>query len=409
MSKIWIFNFTDPPPQYSSNHKRRHESLAYELLHLGNDVHWILDSFSHAHKAHFKLPTKESNIEIDTTLVRSIGYKKNISLRRIIHNYFLSISSVYIFFKKMISEGRPNKVLVSFPPIEVSFALVLICKLFGISIVLDYRDLHPDIFPMTARSKISKSIISLFIFPYTLMVRWSLRNASKVFTTSPGTSNYLFNKYRLKIVPSSYYHYFQSELLETSDTKLNPIKDTIINYKKDFSNSRIFSYCGTLSRRLDLLNFIEVFKDIDDKSNILFICGSGDMFNILKQASKGQKNIFVKEQISREDVSDIYKISDFGILPYPADLDFQLAPPTKLAEILYHNLSIISSESTYVQKYFSKKINAKFYKFDNYTSLFSVIDKMSHDKFVNKNANHNLYNQHFNIDQLETMVEEILK
>ena len=77
MSKIWIFNFTDPPPQYSSNHKRRHESLAYELLHLGNDVHWILDSFSHAHKAHFKLPTKESNIEIDTTLVRSIGYKKN--------------------------------------------------------------------------------------------------------------------------------------------------------------------------------------------------------------------------------------------------------------------------------------------------------------------------------------------
>ena len=133
------------------------------------------------------------------------------------------------------------------------------------------------------------------------------------------------------------------------------------------------------------------------------------MFNILKQASEGQKNIFVKEQISREEVSDIYKISDFGILPYPADLDFQLAPPTKLAEILYHNLSIISSESTYVQKYFSKKINAKFYKFDNYTSLFSVIDKMSHDKFVNKNANHNLYNQHFNIDQLETMVEEILK
>jgi len=410
LSKIWIFNFTDPPPQISSDHSRRHEFLAHHLSSSGHDIHWILDSFSHSSKTHLKPSYEESNLDLGVTMIRSMGYKKNISIRRLFHNHFLSMSSLYIFIKKIINEGKPNKVLVSFPPMEVSFALVIICKLFGISIIVDYRDLHPDIFPIIATNKILKLIITLFIKPYSLMVGWSLRNATRVCTTSPDVSHYLFKKYSLKKLPLSFYHCFKAIPKKSSDLKLGPIAYMIMNYKKTFSNPRIFSYCGTLSKRLDLLNFIQVFKNIPDKSNILFICGSGDMLDTLKQESKGQRNIIIKEHLSREEVFQIYDISDYGILPYPEELDFQLAPPTKFAEILHHNLSIISSKSTFVHRHFSEEINAKFYKFGNYASLYSIIDGIIHQtNFVINDVNYNLYKQHFDISKLEKMVKEIQK
>ena len=72
---------------------------------------------------------------------------------------------------------------------------------------------------------------------------------------------------------------------------------------------------------------------------------------------------------------------------YPPDIDFQLAPPTKLSEMLSHNLKIICSENTYVHKNLKDKITSYYYKFNDFNSLIEVIrqiQKVDETDTINK-------------------------
>ena len=104
------------------------------------------------------------------------------------------------------------------------------------------------------------------------------------------------------------------------------------------------------------MNLVKAFKRLEDSSKILVLCGSGDQLEEIKQQASSCKNIFVAPNIPREGVSAIYNLSDYGLLPHPPDIDFQLAPPTKLSEMLSHNLKIICSENTYVHKNLKDKM-----------------------------------------------------
>ncbi|MDB9967906.1 hypothetical protein OAE17_04410 [Gammaproteobacteria bacterium] len=403
--KLWIFNFTDPPPQKSNLQKRRHEAVAFKLMHLGHNVHWVLDSFSHTKKTYISKEDVLVESGLSVTVIPSLGYKKNISLKRILHNIFLAIVSSYTLLKKIYINGKPDKVLVSFPSIEVSFALSLICRALNIPFYIDFRDLHPEVFLTIKKNKLLRFLIFLFIIPYSFMVKIILRNAHRVFTTSPSVSKYLQKKYKLKNTPNSFFHCFEgSDIHKDGDSAL--VKK-IQNYKTQCVNPIIFSYCGTLSTRLDLITFVRAFKALEDKSNILCICGSGDMLNMLLQEAHGHENIFINSEISRQEVSRIYKISNFGILPYPEALDFQLAPPTKLSEMLFYDLTIISSESTYLQRNLLSEVNSVFYKFANLESLSLSIQDVS-NKIFKSEVNHLCYKKYFSSQELDKMTEEIL-
>ena len=384
MKKIWFFNFTDPLPSTNNKFLRRHESLALDLSNKGYDVTWVTDTFSHTQKIHFVGDSFHPRLKI--IKLSSIGYSRNISLRRILHNIFLSIS-VFSLMIRTPKRLKPEIAMISFPPIEPSFVLGILSKIFGIKFLIDFRDLHPDIFYNVFKSILMKALMSIALIPYRLMVFCILHLSNQTFTTSPDVSNFLKHKYRLKQLPKSFYHWYKSEnnLQENHNDQSFQLK--IKEYIYSVSDPVVLSYCGALSRRLDFMNLVKAFKRLEDSSKILVLCGSGDQLEEIKQQASSCKNIFVAPNIPREGVSAIYNLSDYGLLPYPPDIDFQLAPPTKLSEMLSHNLKIICSENTYVHKNLKDKITSYYYKFNDFNSLIEVIcqiQKVDETDTINK-------------------------
>lgn len=403
--KIWFINFTDPIPSSKNKILRRHESLAINLANQGHNITWITDSFSHTKKAHTSDESIHSSMKI--MQLNSLGYKKNISVRRILHNIFLSFSTTALILKTSKS-SRPDMIFSSFPPIETSFVLSVISKLYGVRFLIDFRDLHPEVFRDVFKGKFMKALSTLILFPYRVMIFVTLKLSHKVFTTSPGLSHYLKSKYRLKKLPRSYYHWYKgNDDLENKQIDHYFFVQKIRDYIDRFEEPIIFTYCGVLSNRLDLMNFVKVFQSIKDSSKVLVLCGSGDQLEIIKKEVSFQKNIFVSSHVSREEVFELYSLSDYGILPYPPAIDFCLAPPTKLSELLYHNLKIICSKDTYIFQNYSNKIDCDYYKFNNFKSLRELVIN-SQKIYKKKSTNREFWEKSFSHRMSFSMAKEII-
>ena len=71
--------------------------------------------------------------------------QKKYFTKRILHNILLSFS-ICVFILKSSKSSRPDIIFSSFPPIETSFVLSIISKIYGLKFLIDFRDLHPEVF-----------------------------------------------------------------------------------------------------------------------------------------------------------------------------------------------------------------------------------------------------------------------
>jgi hypothetical protein len=117
--RIWLITIGEPLPIDGAN-DRLHRSgmLAILLVSKGHEVVWWTSTFDHARKKQrFNIDTSiEINDCFNIRLLRSVNYKKNMSINRIINHYMLARK----FSKLARLESRPDIILCSFPPIELS-------------------------------------------------------------------------------------------------------------------------------------------------------------------------------------------------------------------------------------------------------------------------------------------------
>jgi hypothetical protein len=98
----------------------RTPNLASFLIQKGYEVLFITTNFNHAEKSYFSdnyINKKRKNINYDLIVLKNIGYKDNISVRRVISHisYSLKIFIYLIFYKKpyeiIITQSRPPELI----------------------------------------------------------------------------------------------------------------------------------------------------------------------------------------------------------------------------------------------------------------------------------------------------------
>ena len=89
--------------------------------------------------------------------LRTIPYKKNICVRRLL----VTFSRIKIIFGSKKTKEKPDLIYVSFPPIETSLAAVVYAKINKIKIIIDVRDLWPEIF-LIRFNKLFKFFLKIF-------------------------------------------------------------------------------------------------------------------------------------------------------------------------------------------------------------------------------------------------------
>ena len=144
--KVWIIQTAEPMHiDPGSVRPMRAMNLADALVGRSEVVIWTT-AFMHSTKTHrtrfFKTHIINSKLKIN--LIPSIGYKKNISIKRIIDHIQLTLNLINNL--KNNFNNAPDLVFIGYPPIEISFLTVNLFSKKNIPTLIDVKDLWPTIF-----------------------------------------------------------------------------------------------------------------------------------------------------------------------------------------------------------------------------------------------------------------------
>lgn len=339
---IYLITIGEPLPTDGTDVKLlRHGLLANELIKKGHQVTWWTATFNHA--------LKKQRYDSDTTLrphplltihcLHSVSYKKNVSFLRIINHAHLAIK-FYFQAKKLPS--RPDLILCSFPPIELSALTVFFGKKYSIPTIIDVRDLWPDVF-LNAFPQSLKLLAHLTLKPFELLTSYALRNASSLMSISDGYMEWSLAKARRKRKKSDsifFLGYKEKQLsVEDGDRKKNELAVLGVDTTKS-----ICLFTGTFGKSYDIPTIIDAARKLEQKGNAtvqFVLCGTGENMDQYKTKAHGLKNIVFTGWIDSQDIAVLLSLATIGMMSYAASAKQGL--PNKLFEYLAAGLPIVSS------------------------------------------------------------------
>lgn len=327
--RIWIVSVGEPLPTDGENTRlRRMGNLANCISENGHSVEWFTVSFDHYKKIQRCKEDKDIivNDNFIMHLVYTSGYKKNISLRRIMQHKAAGRK----IYKKMNSLSKPDIIIASMEPLEVSSAATKYGVKNLVPVIVDVRDLWPEIY-----YEVLPKRVHFLLKPYVEFCRIILRKTMAAAYSIIGLSD-KFLEYGLSFAgrekgildrtfPIAYPNYNYS-LYEHSFNKYwgnLGIKTT------DF----IIVFFGNFGKQFNFESIIEASNLLKDSPSIKFVlCGTGPQLDDVN--NRTSSNVIFPGWIEKEQISSMASNANLGIAPYINSKNYTQNTPNKFGEYL---------------------------------------------------------------------------
>ena len=341
--KIWNTTIGEPLPIDGSVDRLHRSGLLNEILvRSGHEVKWWSSSFNHFSKKYYR--KQRTTIEVfenyTLELLHGRQYTRNISFSRILNHIQIGKQ----FNLDAYKAEKPDLIITSFPSIELAYYSVKYAMKKNIPIVVDARDMWPDIFTSVLPSSLSP-IIKFLLFKYFRMTNFVFSNASSIIGITEGFVNWGLNhgiKKRSHLDKSFYLGYPELELGDEKETT-SWKKFESFNLKQD---DFILTYIGAITKnKINLQPILKAAEHFKDISKIKFVvAGDGDeRENFIKTSNRlGLKNIVFPGWLNKYEIKNLLKNSDFGLVPLRNRFDYKLAIPNKPIEYIANQLPILS-------------------------------------------------------------------
>jgi len=383
--KILLITVGEPPLIFLDQRYHRTGILSLELSK-NNKVEYWSSNFFHQTKTFFKSGDYEINKNLTFKAIKTIGYKRNISLQRFFDQFFFAIKVFYLLIKK---SKRPDIIVTSLPTCDLSFITALYCKLYKVKFIIDVRDMWPDIFWLRKKNKIISTLIKILSFHQIFFKNFSINNADGVVSITEEFLNWSVNqknKNKLK-----FYNFFY---LSPPFIKLNQ------NFTNIIDNINIL-FIGVISfQKFDFDSLFSILKNVNDNINFHFI-GDGDDFEKFKNDTVYYKNIKTYGYQNYAQIQEIAKLCQFGLANYNPTIDFKMSIPNKVIEYLSYDLNIIYCLEGSTKKLLNKYNIGIYYEYKNQNNLLRVINNLKINQNI-KNKYRLIYEKEFDPKKVYT-------
>ena len=406
---VWIFQTGEPLViDKGAPRAMRATNLSNKLIEKGHKVILWSSAFSHQGKEHrvenYKKFKVNENLEI--RLIPSCGYKKNISIKRLIDHAQLAYN-----LRKLLKreECQPDVAFLGFPPIEVNFVMSNWLNQRRVPFIVDVKDLWPDVFIENLfgwKRRVAKSIL----FPYFFATRNIYNQATGITSITDKFlehiemfSNRESNRLN-RVFP------LVSDLT-LSNNNLNLVGawwDGIGVYNDD--TFRVV-YVGNLSSNVDLTEIkksAQLFKKRNIKIQFV-ICGKGDYLQVFKDMMRDMDNVIFPGWIDKEKATVLADRSNAWLIPYVNKENFKLSLPNKTFDALYFGIPLFSSLEGEVKKLITENEIGMFY--DQVKTLDMCILDLLHDSklWMKMSSNaRDLYDRKFEFNKVyDGLVEHL--
>lgn len=326
MSLIWILQTGEPTPSPKDERVRLFRSgLLSFYLSKNHEVIWWSSNFDHANKK-FRGTENEYNAspKLKILFLKSLGYKKNVSLKRI----FCQIFTAFQFFIESFKYPKPDIIVANYPTPELCLAAILYSKYVGCKCVIDVRDLWPDDISSLFHRKL-KLIAKVLLIPYFLVKKFTFSYCSAVCGVTQGYLDWAQNSNPL------------NKVFHLSTERYHNFSPTVIKIDQCLN----FVFSGMLGSSVLLENYIGLFERLNS-IGIKFrvdICGSGDKFYYYKSLFYNQGNIVLHGFCDYKKLQNILSKAHIGLIPYFGSSSLNLNIPNKVGEYCNHGLVILNS------------------------------------------------------------------
>ena len=363
--------------------------LGEKLSEAGHNVIWFTSSFDHFKKIH--VCDKDSIISVrdnyKLNLLHTVGYKKNISISRIINHKVLSVK-----LRREINKlKKPDLIFASFPTIEFAHEAVKYGKKNNVPVIIDVRDLWPDIFNHNL-----KGIIKLLAIPYIKYLNYKTRKIMRDCHSITSISDLMLdwglnkgNRVKSKFDESFYIGYRND--ISTKEKKVKEV---------DISRFNI-CFFATINNQFDYEIIVEIAKRLKKEKINILICGLGPKLEYFKELASDCKNIKFLGWRDKDELKYILNNSKIGFAPYRNTFDFQMSVSNKFAEYISYGLPLIITSSGYMEELVNENeigISSR-----NVDEIYHFIIKLKNDEKLYKKLSNNsnkLYKEKFDADKI---------
>lgn len=392
--RLWIVSVGEPLPVDGANTRlRRMGNLAMFASEEGVDVEWFSVSFDHYKKtqrcegdADFQI-----NDKFVMHLVDSVPYKRNVSLARIKHHKRAGEA----IFRRMNECRKPDVIIASMEPLEVSRAAVRYAEENGIPCIVDVRDLWPEIY-YDVIPKPLHWMLDFYVKSCAKVLNYTMNRCDSIVGLSRG-----FLEYGLKYAGRERRESDAVHPIAYPNNDYSLYKEKLGEYWGSYginSDDFIVIFLGNFGDQFKFDEIIEAAKHFESRGNVKFVlCGNGkNEENIRKSVGS---NVIMPGWIEKEQIFSLMASASVGIAPYIDSMNYRLNTPNKFGEYLSASLPIAVSVSGEMQKLLEEYGCGASYK--SAQDLIDFIEKYyCDDELLSKHSSNarQLYEDMFNAD-----------
>jgi len=377
--KVWIVQIGEPLPWFDDNARAWRCSMISEYLSRnGIKVIYWTSTFSHGRKKYRfdEFTSRGVGKNITIKLLHSpFHYSKNVSLRRILYHSLIARE----FWCRTREEERPDVIFCAMPNLELAEKAVEYGIKNSVPVIIDVRDLWPDIF-LKVFPPCLRKIIYPFLFYQIKKARYIFKN-----TTCLSAVTGEFLSWALKyadrsgtaidrVIPQAY------ERLEIC----GEIEKGAHRYWQEKGvNSESWNICflGTLERQFEMNTVITAAKILKSKlPQVKFVlCGSGSRLSKYKKNALGLDNIVFPGWVNRDQIFYLMKISKLGLAPYVNTKDFMHNLPNKPIEYMSSGLPVITCLKGVLESVIKENLCGYLYRECDPEDLSRLVEKIYND------------------------------
>jgi len=343
--RIWLVTVGEPWPTDGDNPRMHRTGInAAFLAARGHDVTYWSGTFDHASKTE----RTGRDVEFDTAQnYRLVGihagsYQRNVSLARIRYH-----GAVTRRFREMAEKRQsPELIVVSLTPLELARAAVEYGKARGIPVIVDVRDMWPDIWAEKLPAPL-QPFRGLLFRPFYVDRKKAVRGATAIIGITDAAVDWALDAVGRKRGP-------RDRGFPLVYPARNPAEADIaaateywrglgIGSKRD---EIVGCFFGTFTTRVDFETPLKALAQMPESLRSRFklvLCGQGENEALIARYAAMTPQIVHHKWVDAPQIMALMRLSRFGLLPYPPTLDFVRSLPNKVFEYLNGGLPIFTS------------------------------------------------------------------
>ncbi|MDQ0567348.1 glycosyltransferase involved in cell wall biosynthesis [Qipengyuania citrea] len=320
--------------------------MAEYFLSEGWDVQWWTSDFDHyeARVRGFGTQAVDVRPRYKIQYLESRGYSNTRSIKRL-----WSDAEIALKFAREARAARdlPDVIIASMPSIDLAFESVRFGRELGVPVVIDIRDLHPDIFVDTA-AFLLKPIVRVATLPMRLKLAAALRGASAIWGNTDAFIDWGCRVARRDRGPDDATFPIAYEpivLNERDEVRANAIWDT----KNVFCPTQFnIVFFGALSQSFDFEPVFDAAKRLDalNTNHRFYFFGRGIQEPAVERHCNGSSNSCFLGWAHAKELQTAMARSHIGLAPYHSIPNYISNLPNKPAEYLSGGLGIATSLQT---------------------------------------------------------------